>query len=273
MRRPPPWALGPRQARSRPRRLCSLRPSTLPKTPTRRLPLRALSHQIIEFLNIEDYSTQTRCDVAIDEPLFQPYPSEVVFNKFGLLARTHSACAFATMIVCPAHQSASSRHTLHRVPRLRRPQSASRGKVAAGMEVCYEVTFLQREKRDYEYSNVCVTEREKFVLPVRASGTRACLDFPDQLSLGVSPVKHEAAHTFLVRNIGEKPTKFTLSATEPFSVYPRHGYAGPDSSVQISVLLRPPKHVRMRVNSCLSTSLGRWPTCSSRGGREHQCTS
>ena len=38
--------------------------------------------KIIEFLNIEDYSTQTRCEVAIDEPLFQPYPSEVVFSKF-----------------------------------------------------------------------------------------------------------------------------------------------------------------------------------------------
>ena len=206
---------------------------------------RPLPPKIIEFLNIEDYSTQTRCDVAIDEPLFQPYPSEVVFSKFEafgtytqrLYFRNNDAFARRIKVlppdtpdftVCPVFDD----------PNLANPKD---GKVAAGMEVCYVVTFLPREKRDYEYSLVCVTEREKFVLPVRASGTRACLDFPDQLSLGVSPVKHEATHTFLVRNIGEKPTKFTLSVTEPFGVYPRHGYAGPDSSVQVSVLFTPPE--------------------------------
>ena len=189
---------------------------------------RPLPPKIIEFLNIEDYSTQTRCDVAIDEPLFQPYPSEVVFSKFEafgtytqrLYFRNNDAFARRIKVLPPdtPHFTVSP---VFDDPNLANPKD---GKVAAGMEVCYLVTFLPREKRDYEYSLVCVTEREKFVLPVRASGTRACLDFPDQLAIGVSPVKHEASHTFLVRNIGEKPTKFTLSATEPFGVYPRHGY-------------------------------------------------
>ena len=201
--------------------------------------------KIVEFLNIEDYSTQTRCEVAIDEPLFQPYPSELVFSKFEafgtytqrLYFRNNDAFARRIKVLPPdtPHFTVSP---VFDDPNLANPKD---GKVAAGMEVCYVVTFLPREKRDYEYSLVCVTEREKFVLPVRASGTRACLDFPDHLALGVTPVKHEASHTFLVRNIGEKPTKFTLSATEPFGVYPRHGYASPDSSVQVSVLFTPPE--------------------------------
>jgi hypothetical protein len=201
--------------------------------------------KIVEFLNIEDYSTQTRCDVAIDEPLFQPYPSEVTFSQFEafgtytqrLYFRNNDAFARRIKLLPPdtPHFTVSP---VFDDPNLANPKD---GKVASGMEVCYIVTFLPREKRDYEYSLVCVTEREKFILPVRASGTRACLDFPDSLALGVSPVKHEATHTFLVRNVGEKPTKFTLSATEPFGVYPRHGYAGPDSSVQISVLFTPPE--------------------------------
>ena len=201
--------------------------------------------RIIEFLNIEDYSTQTRCDVAIDEPLFQPYPHQLEFSQFEafgtytqrLYFRNNDAFARRIKILPPdtPHFTVSP---VFDDPNLANPKD---GKVAAGMEVCYLCTFLPREKKDYEYSLVCVTEREKFILPVRASGTRACLDFPDSLSLGISPVKHEATHTFLVRNVGEKPTKFTLSATEPFGVYPRHGYAGPDSSVQVSVLFTPPE--------------------------------
>jgi len=34
-----------------------------------------------------------------------------------------------------------------------------------------------------------VTEREKFVIPVRAIGARALLDFPDNVSFNSSPVK------------------------------------------------------------------------------------
>ena len=207
--------------------------------------VRPMPPKIVEFLNIEDYSTQTKCDVAIDEPLFQPYPSEVAFSQFEafgtytqrLYFRNNDAFARRIKIL-PPDTPFFTVSPVFDDPNLANPKD---GKVAAGMEVCYVVTFLPREKRDYEYSLVCVTEREKFVLPVRASGTRACLDFPDSLSLGISPVKHEATHTFLVRNVGEKPTKFTLSATEPFGVFPRHGFAGPDTSVQVSVLFTPPE--------------------------------
>ena len=93
---------------------------------------------------------------------------------------------------------------------------------------------------------VCTTERERFVVPVRAVGVRALLDFPDEIHFPSSPVKvytktiemlHQHTHTpsipllqlqtvayiymyscvqysssktILVRNVGDKEAKFTL---------------------------------------------------------------
>mgnify|MGYP001791309028 FL=1 len=38
------------------------------------------------------------------------------------------------------------------------------------------------------------------------------LDFPDEVNFGLCPVKHTSTKTLLVRNVGEKEAKFTLSA-------------------------------------------------------------
>ena len=43
--------------------------------------------------------------------------------------------------------------------------------------------------QDYSFELVCVTEREKFIIPVRAVGARALLDFPDEVHFSASPVK------------------------------------------------------------------------------------
>lgn len=57
---------------------------------------------------------------------------------------------------------------------------------------------------------MCVTEREKFVVPVKAIGARAILDFPDDIHFPVCPVKYPNTKTILVRNIGNKEAKFSL---------------------------------------------------------------
>lgn len=43
--------------------------------------------------------------------------------------------------------------------------------------------------QDYEHELVCITEREKFVVPVKAIGARALLDFPDEIHFSAAPVK------------------------------------------------------------------------------------
>lgn len=66
--------------------------------------------------------------------------------------------------------------------------------------------------QDYNHELVCITEREKFIVPVRAIGARAILDFPDNIHFPAGPVKHTRSKTLLVRNIGNSEAKFTLRA-------------------------------------------------------------
>ena len=66
--------------------------------------------------------------------------------------------------------------------------------------------------QDYNHELVCITEREKFVVPVKAIGSRAVLDFPDNVHFPPGPVKYTHSRTYLVRNIGNREAKFTLTA-------------------------------------------------------------
>ena len=79
-------------------------------------------------------------------------------------------------------------------------------KVAPGMDITYIVRFSPEAKSDYAYDLMVMTEREKFIVPIRARGCRAMLDFPDQLDFGLVPVKYETEKPVIIRNIGEKTT-------------------------------------------------------------------
>jgi hydrocephalus-inducing protein len=63
-------------------------------------------------------------------------------------------------------------------------------RVAPGMEVSYTVRFSPEAKIDYSFDLTVVTERERFIVPIRAVGCKALLDFPDVLNFGSVPVKH-----------------------------------------------------------------------------------
>lgn len=65
-------------------------------------------------------------------------------------------------------------------------------------------------QQDYVHEIVCITEREKFVIPVQAIGARALLDFPDKINFPSAPVKHKSVKTILIRNIGTVGAKFSL---------------------------------------------------------------
>ena len=66
--------------------------------------------------------------------------------------------------------------------------------------------------QDYSHELVCITEREKFIVPVKAIGARAILDFPDNIHFPAGPVKYGHSKTLLVRNIGNAEAKFTMIA-------------------------------------------------------------
>jgi len=96
-------------------------------------------------------------------------------------------------------------------------------KVAPGMEISYIVKFSPEAKSDYAYDLVVLTEREKFVLPIRAIGCRAMVDFPDQLDFGLVPVKYETEKPVMIRNIGEKTTKWQIKVPPSFKVNQSEG--------------------------------------------------
>ena len=112
--------------------------------------------EILEFLNIEDYSAQKQCTVPLEYPLFQPYPADLVFRNFEpfgtyhqrLYFRNNDSFARRVRILSPDSPFFTVRPVFDD-PSLAVPKN---GKVAAGMEVCYIVTFRPREKRDYNYS-------------------------------------------------------------------------------------------------------------------------
>lgn len=199
--------------------------------------------EIIELLNIADYTDQVTSVVDIDRPLFNPTPSSVVFKTFEahktrkvlLSMRNNDAVARRVKIQPP-----DSPYFSVSAPRpAKKGQKLVDGKVAAGMEVCFVITFSPAERRDYKYDLVCVTEREKFVVPIRAVGPRACLTFPDEVLFPPAPVKHPVTKSFVVRNVGDAPAQFVLSTDAPFSVEPRTGTVGVEESCQIAVAFVP----------------------------------
>ncbi|CAM9191035.1 unnamed protein product, partial [Phaeothamnion confervicola] len=93
----------------------------------------------------------------------------------------------------------------------RRLGDLKQSKVAPGMEVSFEITFSPQEIRDYSADLLVITEREKFVVPLRALGPRAALDFPDAVAFPATPVKATASRTLVVHNVGAAEARVALS--------------------------------------------------------------
>jgi len=66
---------------------------------------------------------------------------------------------------------------------------------------------------------MCITEREKFVVPIRTIGARAVLDFPDEIIFPAGPVKHTQSRVLLVRNIGNADAAFSLAVDKYVNLY------------------------------------------------------
>ena len=171
--------------------------------------------------------------MSVDQALFQPFPSEVVFQQF-LPHATHEfplnfrnndrvrlgprGSSGENSTLCCLQVARHLQVTHEDSPYFRAVcQRPAGSKVAPGMEVTYIIHFTPDEKKvssvhptfhndvcvavyycvliqDYQLELVCTTERERFVVPVRAVGVRALLDFPDQIHFPSSPVKVVSIH-------------------------------------------------------------------------------
>ena len=113
------------------------------------------------------------------------------------------------------------------------------GRVAPGMEVSYTVRFSPEAKIDYSYDLTVVTERERFIVPLRATGCRAVLDFPDVLDFGAVPVKHNHEKPVMIRNIGEKTTQWHIKVPNGFKVNKTEGILEIGQSEQLVFEFKP----------------------------------
>jgi len=112
-------------------------------------------------------------------------------------------------------------------------------KVAPGMDITYIIKFSPEAKSDYAYDLMVMTEREKFIVPIRARGCRAMLDFPDQLDFGLVPVKFETEKPVIICNIGEKTTKWKITVPPNYRISQNEGILEVDQITQIVFLFVP----------------------------------
>lgn len=169
-------------------------------------PLPPEGPKIIDFLNLEDNTTQVASSVDVNQPIFMPYPHCVKFveyEAFGvyeqtLFFRNNDHVARRIRVLPP--DSPFFEVIGPRSPT--KMKELKQSKVAAGMEVCFIVKFRPREVREYKVDIVVCTEREKFVVPVQAIGLRAVLHLPDSVDFGICPVKSTATKNIIAQNVG-----------------------------------------------------------------------
>ncbi|XP_066439738.1 hydrocephalus-inducing protein homolog isoform X2 [Eleutherodactylus coqui] len=192
--------------------------------------------RIIQMLDMSETTHQKFSSVDIEQVLFQPFPSEIVFQNY---------------VPCKTYKVPLVLRNKDKVPRLVKVTQDSSPyfevispndvchKVAPGMASTFQVLFTPEENKDYFHELICITEREKFVVPIRAIGARAMLDFPDQLCFSVCPVKYNTQKTLLVRNIGNREARFQLLTQRPFCVEPVSGTLDVGNSMQVVLEFQP----------------------------------
>ncbi|XP_015443273.1 hydrocephalus-inducing protein homolog isoform X1 [Pteropus alecto] len=192
--------------------------------------------QIVELLDMGETTHQKFSGIDLDQALFQPFPSEIVFQNYTpcevyevpLVLRNNDKIPRMVKVVeesSPYFKVISPKDIGH--------------KVAPGVPSIFRVVFTPEENKDYAHMLTCVTEREKFIVPIKARGARAILDFPDKLNFSTCPVKYITQKILLVRNIGNKDAVFHIKTYRPFSVEPSFGTLNVGESMQLEVDFEP----------------------------------
>ena len=105
-------------------------------------------------------------------------------------------------------------------------------KVAPGVALIFRIQFRPEEQQvrivgigrattsplrlqDYSHEILVATEREKYLVPIRAIGARAILDFPDEITFPSTAVKSSnMSKVLFVRNIGNNAARFVLQVNK-----------------------------------------------------------
>nr|XP_054497043.1 hydrocephalus-inducing protein-like [Agelaius phoeniceus] len=173
-----------------------------------------------------------------EQSSIQPCPPEVVFQNYS----PNEVCEVPLVLRNRDKVPHLVKVTMKSSPyfQLVGPNDACR-KVPPGLYMTVHILFTPGQKKDYSYELTCTTEREEFIVPIRAIGPRAILDFPAQVDFSECPVKHSTQKTLLVRNVGNRTAHYQLSTQSPFSVIPTTGALDVGDAVQVAVEFQPLK--------------------------------
>ena len=192
---------------------------------------------IVEVLNMADYTHNIISVVAVGEPIFQASPSSITVRGFQPLETVQVQIALRNNDNVARRVKIVPPEGIYFSVELLSGKPSS--KIAPGMDTHYVLKFTPEERIDYFCDLVCYTEREKFIIPVRALGPRGYLDLPDRVTFEKAPVKAETVKTLLVRNIGDATCTFTLSCTKPFRADPPTAALAVGQSMQIHLSFFP----------------------------------
>jgi len=133
------------------------------------------------------------------------------------------------------------------------------------MEISFIVRFSPEAKIDYAFDLIVVTEREKFVVPIIATGKRAMIDFPDVLDFEKCPVKYCTEKPIVIRNVGEKTTRWFLQLPPPFDANKKEGFLEKGHNEQIIVNFIPTESKEYNLEGVFSyDNLKAYVTCRGR---------
>ncbi|XP_043979545.1 hydrocephalus-inducing protein homolog [Gambusia affinis] len=173
-----------------------------------------------------------------DRPIFQPYPSELIFQNYIPL-QTYSLPLLLHNNDQVAHPVKLEQDISEQFY-VAGPETG-RSKIAPGMTANFMVFFTPQESKDYSHRLICVSPTECFEVPIRAIGPRAILDFKDEIHLPSCLVKASTEKTHFVCNIGNCKTNFKLHTKRPFSVTPTADILDVGEGIQVTVVFKPKK--------------------------------
>nr|XP_055030475.1 hydrocephalus-inducing protein homolog [Misgurnus anguillicaudatus] len=192
--------------------------------------------RILEVFDMTETTYHKFSSLDLDQAVFQPYPSEIVFQNYTPFETYKVPLELRNSDKVPRLVKVIEEDSLYF--KVLHPLDVSK-KVAPGMASTFTIVFTPQESKDYIHRLICVTERERFEVPIRAIGPRAILDFPDSLHFPICPVKCLSQKTLFVRNIGTCEAKFQLRTCSPFSVEPSVGTLDVGQSMQVTVQFLP----------------------------------
>ncbi|KAI3385976.1 hypothetical protein SNEBB_004504 [Seison nebaliae] len=174
--------------------------------------------------------------VNITEPMMQPTPSELIFQNYEPFEDVDLSITLRNTDNVSRKVRLMQRETSYF--KIICPPNAS-DKVGPGLNITFTIRFSPDQAIDFHHEIVVVTEREKFIVPVRCISKRAILDLPDTITFNETPVKCQVEKILLVRNIGERIAHFTLNCEQPFNIEPSCGIIGINEIMQITVTFKP----------------------------------